>query len=422
MSSEPIAVTVEDIKAARERIKDEIVVTPMMNSDNLEKMCGCNLFLKLESLQRCKAFKFRGALNKLRTLPEGSTVCAVSAGNHSQGVALAASICNCKSVIYMPENATNAKVNATKHYGGQVIQVGSCFDEAKAELEKAMEIHKDWIYVPPFDDKYIVAGAGTIGLEIMEDLPDVDTIVVPIGGGGLISGITVAVKAIKPSVRIVGVQMASCPYTYKRYAEDKNHTKVKLEKDAKTPLADGIAVKKAGEINYNIIFQLVDEIVIVNEDEVASSVSLLAERAKCITEGAGATPFAAILFKKFAYKPNEKIVGVVSGGNIPLQMLARCIERALFTAKTRLGLSVVLPYGTKHFVNLIEILAKYNADIVSCISSPHVDVVANKEHYVVIIDVPMPDTLTKIQAECEQKGWCLRVQNTAPLENDTINA
>jgi len=406
---------IEEVYQAKERIKDHAIVTPLMHYDNLASLCGCNLNLKLETMQRCKAFKFRGALNKLRTVPSGSTVVAVSAGNHSQGVALAASLTNCKSIIYMPENAPSSKVQATQHYGGSVIQIGSTFDEAKSEMMKALAQHPEWVFVPPYNDPHVIAGTGTIGLEILDQMRDVDTVVVPIGGGGLISGIALTLKTLKPSIRVIGVNMASCPYTYKKFNEAKGRDFSLGSHEAMTPLADGIAVKSPGELNLKIIYDLVDDVVVVNEDEVAMSVALLAERAKIISEGAGATSFAAVYNHKFSFRKDEKIVCIVSGGNITLRMLSRCIDRALFLRRARISVSVVVPYGTSHLAALIQLFSKHHAEVVSCLSAPHVDTVANKEQYLIIIDVDCEDVITAIKQDCEAKGWNFNVQGTTSI-------
>lgn len=417
-----ICVTMDDVQAARKRIREGsvdkcAVETPLLEYDNLSKMCGCDLFFKLEVFQRCKAFKFRGALNKLKTLPEGTTVCCCSAGNHSQGVALAASICNCKSIIFMPSNASSAKVQATQHYGGEVRQVGDSFDAAKKACEDAVKEHPEWVFVPPYNDREIIAGTATIGCEIIEQCPEVQTIVVPIGGGGLISGVAYAAKTLKPSVRIIGVQMASCPAAYKAYHENKHDSMpASFPKEPRTPLADGIAVKSPGPLNLAIIHKYVDDVVIVTEDEVAVAVALLAERGKVVSEGAGATPLAAIMNKKFSFAPDEKIVGIVSGGNIQLNMFGRCIDRALFIRQTRIELSAVLPYGTTYLSTLMDVLSKNHADVISCLSVPHVDTVANKEHYRIVIDVSTAESLTKIREECEKNGWSVTVDSTNALD------
>jgi threonine dehydratase len=271
----------------------------------------------------------------VKTLPAGCTVATCSAGNHSQGVALAARLCGSRSVIYMAQIAPVSKVEATRHYGGEVIQVGASFDEAKDACLEAVAAHDDWYFVHPFNDREVIAGTGTIGLEILEQCPEIETIVLSIGGGGLISGVSFVAKSLKPGVRIVGVQLASCPHTYRRFHADRGQEVSPIAtKEAIFPLAEEIAVKRVGVR----IRRYVDDIVLVTEDEVA--VALLAERGKVITEG------AAVLARKFAFRPDEHVAVVLSGGNIQLSMLARCIDRALFLRGSRAGLNVVLPYGT----------------------------------------------------------------------------
>jgi threonine dehydratase len=415
---EEVCITLDDVKEAAERIHDEVQHTPLLNSDNLSGLAGVHMYFKMECLQRCKAFKFRGALNKLRTLPQGTTVCCCSAGNHSQGVALSATLCGCRSVIFMPETAPSAKVQATQHYGGEVIQTGANFDDAKAACMRALDEHSDWVFVPPYNDKHIIAGTGTIGLEILEQLPDVDTIVVPIGGGGLISGIAYVAKTLKPSVRVIGVQMASCPYTYKLFHGHRNSEMPAVTaREAVTPLSDGIQVKSPGELNLAIIWRYVDDVVIVTEDEVAVAVALLAERVKVVAEGAGATPLAAILGKKFAFRPEEKIVGVVSGGNIQLSMLARCVERALFLRRSRVALNVTLPYGTQHLAALLGIFTGQHAEVVACVPLPRVNTIANREQYSVIIDISTQDNLNRIEQEFTARQWPYVISSTAASDD-----
>ncbi|OHS97676.1 threonine dehydratase family protein [Tritrichomonas foetus] len=414
--SREYGINLDDIEQARNNISDEAIVTPMMYFENLSKACNCEIHFKLENLQRCKAFKFRGALNKLRKLPKGSTVCAVSAGNHSQGVALAASLCGCKSVLFMPSNAMISKVQATQGYGGNVIQKGNTFDEAKAEMMKALEENPDWVFVPPYDDYDIIAGQGTIGLEIIEQLPDVNTVVIPIGGGGLIAGISYALKQLNKDVRIIGVQMSSCPVAYKKFYEHKGKQPKVYAKEQKSPLADGIAVKSPGEKNLKIIHDFVDDVVIVSEDEVAMAIALLAERGKIIAEGAGATAFAAVLNRKFKFYNKEKICCVVSGGNIPLQMLGRCIERALFLRESRIGFSVVMAYGSSHIRQMIDIIVSNKGEVMSMTKEPQVDCVANKEHCKVVIDAPTPETVINIKKEFESNGWSYTIESTNALD------
>ena len=213
--------TLEDIQKAYERIKPNIKRTLIDYSFNISESLGCNLYLKLEMLQRCKAFKFRGALSKISTLPKGSTIACASAGNHSQGCALASKICGIKCIVYMPETAPQAKVAATKGYGAEVRQYGQTFDEANKKCLEDLEKEKSIIFVPPFDDLDVMAGQGTIGLEIYEDLKDVQTVVVAVGGGGLCAGVATAIKALSPKCRIIAVNAALFPNTYLKFQKDK---------------------------------------------------------------------------------------------------------------------------------------------------------------------------------------------------------
>jgi len=257
----------------------------------------------------------------------------------------------------------------------------------------------------PFDDPLIIAGNATIGIEIIEQLPEVETVVVSVGGGGLISGIAYAIKHIKPSVRIIGVQVASCPSTYKLFQASKGREVKGISKEAQTPLADGIDIKQPGELCLPIILRYVDEMVLVNEDEIAMAVSLLADRAKTVTEGSAAATFAAVYYKKFSFRQDEVISCVLSGGNIPLRMLNRCIDRALFLRGERYSVSIVVPYGTTYFSKLLTLFANHDAEIVSCDATPHVDTSANREHYRIIIDVTSPKVIEEIKEECNKKQY-----------------
>lgn len=390
----------------------------MLATDNLSKIVGCNLFLKLELLQRCKAFKFRGALNKMTQLKEGTTVCAVSAGNHSQGLALAATLCGCKSIIYMPENAPSSKVQATQQYGGIVVKKGATFDLAKEELFKAMKENPDWVFVSPYDDKDIIAGTGTIGLEINEQMKDHPkyTVVVPIGGGGLISGVAYTLKKLCPDVRIIGVNMASCATTCRLWCEHHKKPVPQFEKETRTPLADGIAVKTPGDNNMPIIYKCVDDVVVVNDDEVALAIALLAERTKLVTEGAGAASFAAVLSKKFQFASDENVVCILSGGNITLNMLRRCMQRALFLRGSRVAFNVILPCGTGHVSKLLDVIRDVHGEVFKWSSQRHVAHVANKDSYQFIVDLPKPEAMDTIRETCDMNGWFIKNIPTAAIE------
>ena len=324
--------TLEDIQKAYVRIKPNIKRTLIDYSFNISEWLGCNLYLKLEMLQRCKAFKFRGALSKISTLPKGSTIACASAGNHSQGCALASKICGINCVVYMPETAPQAKVAATKGYGAEVRQFGQTFDEANKKCLEDLKKETETIFVPPFDDLDVMAGQGTIGLEIYEDLKDVQTVVVSVGGGGLCAGVATAIKALAPKCRIIAVNAALFPNTYIKYQKEKGRDIDPLAesepKTGKAPLADGIAVKVPGSLTFPYISKYVDEFVVVSEDEIAIAIAVLAQRAKCVVEGAGASTLAAVLFKKFKYEKGENIVCILSGGNITLKRLSECFDNA----------------------------------------------------------------------------------------------
>jgi threonine dehydratase len=324
--------TLEDIKKANERIKHNIKRTLIDYSFNISESLGCNIYLKLEMLQRCKAFKFRGALSKISTLPKGSTISCASAGNHSQGCALASKICGINCIVYMPETAPQAKVAATKGYGAEVRQYGQTFDDANKKCQEDLLKENHVIFVPPFDDYDVMAGQGTIGLEIYEDLKDVQTVVVAVGGGGLCAGVATAIKTLSPKCRIIAVNAALFPNTYLKFQKEKGRPIDPLAesepKTGKAPLADGIAVKVPGKLTYPYISKYVDEFVVVSEREISLAIAVLAQRAKCVVEGAGASTLAAVLFHKFKYEKGENIVCVMSGGNIPLQKLSACFKDA----------------------------------------------------------------------------------------------
>ena len=324
--------TLEYIKKVYERIKPNIKRTLIDYSFNISESLGCNIYLKLEMLQRCKAFKFRGALSKISTLPKGSTIVCASAGNHSQGCALASKICGINCVVYMPETAPQAKVAATRGYGAEVRQFGPTFDDANKKCLEDLKNEKHLIFVPPFDDLDVMAGQGTIALEIFEDLNDVQTIVVPVGGGGLCAGVATAIKALSPKCRVIAVNAALFPNSYIKYQKEKGRPIDPLAesepKTGKKPLADGIAVKVPGSLTFPYISKYVDEFVVVSEKEIALAIAVLSQRAKCVVEGAGASALAAVLFHKFHYEKGENIVCIMSGGNIPLKKLSECYVEA----------------------------------------------------------------------------------------------
>ncbi|MBP1573783.1 MAG: threonine ammonia-lyase [Oscillospiraceae bacterium] len=313
---------------------------------------NCELFLKPENLQITGSFKVRGSAYKIAMLSEEEKqrgVIACSAGNHAQGVALAATKNGIRSLICLPDSAPISKVEATKGFGAQVCLVEGCYDDA---YQKALELKESegYTFVHPFDDENVIAGQGTIALEILNDLDNIDAIVVPIGGGGLISGIAYTVKQIRPSVKVYGVQATGAPSMYNSIHNGKIDS---LE--SVSTIADGIAVKKPGENTYNLVKEYVDDIAVVSDDEVASAILALIEKQKMIAEGAGAAAVAAVMFNKFDLE-GKRVVAVVSGGNIDVTSLSRVIDRGLLKSGRSSSLLIELidkPGQLKHISRII---------------------------------------------------------------------
>ncbi len=315
--------TLDQIFHASVVLKDIVRKTPVARAIGIAP--ECELYLKPENLQNTGSFKLRGSGYKIAMLSEEEKkrgVIACSAGNHAQGVALAASKCGIPSLICLPDSAPISKVEATKAYGAQVNLVKGCYDDAYAEALRLKD-EMGYTFVHPFDDEYVIAGQGTIGLEITRDLDDVDAIIVPIGGGGLISGVAYAIKSIRPSIKVYGVQAAGAPSMYNSIKSGKIETLSSV-----STIADGIAVKQPGENTFRLINQYVDDIALVTEDEISSAILALIEKQKMIAEGAGAVSVAAAMFNKFPIQ-GKKVVSVVSGGNIDVTSLSRVIERGL---------------------------------------------------------------------------------------------
>lgn len=298
----------------------------------------CELYLKPENLQITGSFKVRGSAYKIAKLSEeekAKGVIACSAGNHAQGVALAASKNGIKSLICLPDSAPISKVEATRGYGADICLVKGCYDDA---YEKALELKESegYTFVHPFDDEYVIAGQGTIALEILNELDDIDAIVVPVGGGGLISGIAFAVKHIRPSVKVYGVQMEGAPSMFKSIKNEQIECLAEVN-----TIADGIAVKQPGENTFAFVSEYVDDIALVSDDEVASAILALMEKQKMIAEGAGAAAVAGVMFNKFNLK-GKRVAAVVSGGNIDVTNLSRVIDRGLLKSGRSASLLIEL--------------------------------------------------------------------------------
>lgn len=310
----------------------QTVLKSIIRETNIVRAHGiapqCKLYLKPENLQFTGSFKVRGAAYKIAMLSEeekAKGVVACSAGNHAQGVALAATKNGIKSLICLPDTAPISKVEATKGYGAEVCLVEGCYDDA---YQKALELKESegYTFVHPFDDENVIAGQGTVALEILSDLDNIDAIVVPIGGGGLIAGVAYTVKQIKPEVKVYGVQVTGAPSMYNSIKNGAIETLASV-----STIADGIAVKKPGDNTYELIKEYVDDIALVSDDEVASAILALIEKQKMIAEGAGAVAVAAVMFDKFDLK-GKRVVAIVSGGNIDVTSLSRVIYKGLLNS------------------------------------------------------------------------------------------
>lgn len=353
-------ITLADIRAARERIRGEVVHTPCTRSLAFDDLVSCELHFKFENLQRTGSFKDRGALNRLRHLnreERARGVVTASAGNHAQAVAFHAGRLGIPATVVMPEASPLIKAANTRRYGARVILHGSSF---AAALEEALRIQdqEGQILIHAYDDEQVVAGQGTIGLEILEQVPDVDTIVVPVGGGGIIGGIALAVKSLKPSVRIIGVEAEAAPSA--RRSLDAGEI-VSVE-SART-LADGIAIKRVGDVTFPLLQQYVDDVVLVGEEEIARAILLFLEREKTVAEGAGAVPLAALVAGRIPLRAGEVVVPVVCGGNIDVNMISRIIDRGLVEDGRLTRLVVCVPDRPGNLARLTQLVAKAGANV-----------------------------------------------------------
>ena len=342
------------IQDAREALKGVAEQTPVVTSTRL----GKNLFIKSENLQKTGSFKIRGAYNKIRNLsPEEAShgVIACSAGNHAQGVALSATKLGIRSVICMPEGAPILKVEATRGYGAEVVLVPGIYDDAAREAQRLAK-EEGYTFAHPFNDPYVIAGQGTIGLEVLEQVPDVEQVIVPIGGGGLISGVAVAIKSMRPNVKVIGVQAATVPSMFVSH----RNGEITTVKDGPT-IADGIHVLTPGDLTFRIVEEYVDDIVTVSEDEIAAAILALMEGRKTVAEGAGATSVAAYLFNKVDTSLNT--VSIVSGGNVDITTLSRIITKGLQKTGRMVQISTKLADKAGNLAALLSCVAENGANV-----------------------------------------------------------
>jgi threonine dehydratase len=357
-----MTVKLSDIQDARKILQGIIIPTPILSDERLSKEIGARAFLKAECLQRSGSFKVRGAYNKISRLSKDEKkrgVVTASAGNHAQGVALAARLHNIKATIVLPEFAPLTKITATRAQGADVVLKGASFDEAVAHSRRLQEKH-GYIYVHAFDDELVIAGQGTIGWEIVEDLPEATVLVVPIGGGGIISGIALAAKNLLPKVRVIGVQAENIAPVSKSLKEGKA---VEVEAPM-TTIADGIAVKRPGEKTLAIIREYVDEVVEVSEEEIARGIFHCVQNTRLVVEGAGAAGAAALLAKKIKVEPDDTVCTVLCGGNIDGNLLARVLEQVMVRQGRYVILKLLVPDRPGMLAALLNHVAETGANVV----------------------------------------------------------
>lgn len=400
-------ISLDIIKSAAELIRDKIIRTPLIYSPSLSRRFNANIFLKMENLQKTGSFKIRGATYKLLSVNKAdgvSSVVAASAGNHAQGVALAAKNSGLTSTIVMPEWSSISKQEATRGYGGEVI----CFGQNLAEsLSKAKEIAGDEkLFIHPFDDPDIITGQGTIGLEIFEDLNNPDIILVPVGGGGLISGIASALKAVRPGIKIIGVQAAACPSAK---ASLKRGKPVRVT--SKQSIADGISVKQIGNHNFEIVKELVDDIVLVEEEEIAAAILMLLEQKKILAEGSGAVGLAAFLNGSVQVPPKSNVVLIISGGNVDSPLLGRILRKGLMKNGRMMRFEVTLDDMPGSLSRLLSLVASMKANVLHIYHDRNLrDLAIYRTRVDLEIETRGPQHLDEVAYELKKAGYRLKLK------------
>ncbi len=400
-------VQLKDIEDARRKIGSMIHHTQLKHSMTFSRATGGEVHLKLENLQRTGSFKIRGALNKILSLSEAERsqgVIAASAGNHAQGVALAATTVGIKSVIVMPRDAAHAKVEATQGYGAEVVLTGEDYDAAYKKARELQEQH-GYTFVHAYDDPAVIAGQGTLGLEILEDLRDVDTVVVAIGGGGLISGAAVALKAKNPKIRVVGVEAEGAASAFAARQQEK-----RVLLDSPRTIADGIATRIVGERTFELIEEHVDELVTVSDREIARAILMLLERGKTVVEGAGAAPVAALLAKKLDVR-DEKVVAVLSGGNIDITLMGEIVQRGLMEEGRILRFTTVLPDRPGALKGIIDLVAQHRGNLLRIQHDRELPSLSLDQTLVDIeVETRGPQHLRTVVAALREQGYEMQVR------------
>ena len=393
-------IDLRDIRSAAETIRPFVHRTPLIYSSSFSRMTGSEVYLKAENLQKTGSFKVRGAFNRMASLRDGKVI-AASMGNHAQGVAYAAGRLGLHAKIVMPLTAPIVKEEATRGYGAEVVLHGESFREA---LEYAL-IQKDYLFIHAFEDEGVIAGQGTVGLEIVEDMKDVDVVLVPVGGGGLISGVSTAVKAVSPGTEVIGVQTASAPSAYVSFREKRINGKVPL-----STIADGIAVGKVGGKALELMNRYVDDMCLVTEDSIAMAILLFLERKKLVVEGAGAVPLAALLEHGERLR-GKKVVLVVSGGNIDFTLIDKIIHKGLVSSG-RIGvLEVTVDDVPGSLHSLTGVIASARGNILNVVHDRiSGDLPVNKTRVIFTIETRGEGQYEEIISRLAVKGFEVRAR------------
>lgn len=398
---------VDDVREAARSLEGVIYQTPLIQADGLAGIDAAAFWLKAENLQRTGSFKLRGAYNFIRQLTPDEKrrgVIAVSAGNHAQGVALAARLAGVQATVVMPAFAPMNKVENTKRYGAQIELVGRTFDEAQARVRQLQE-ERGSILIHPFDDPRVIAGQGTVALEVLAALPDLDLVLVPVGGGGLISGMALTIKALRPSIRVVGVQAAGAA-SYYRSRQVGTLTPVEHPKT----IADGLAIKTPSQNMFALIERYVDDLVLVDDDEIAAAILALLERRKLLVEGAGAVAVAAAMFGKLPLR-GKRVLAVISGGNIDVTLMARIIERGLVKDGRYLRIITQVQDRPGELLALVEQVARAGGNIVTVAHERlKPDVALDETEVALVIETRDAEHAQAVRAALREAGF--RFQET----------
>ncbi|MEN4045206.1 MULTISPECIES: threonine ammonia-lyase [unclassified Sulfurimonas] len=354
-------IPLQKIKDAHKRIEEVVVNTPFSYAPYLSEISGCKVYLKKENLQITGAFKLRGAYNKIATLTPQQRECGVvaaSAGNHAQGVAYSAAAFDTKAVIVMPESTPLTKIDGVKHFGAEVILAGTNYDEAYAYAKEYGE-KNHLTFVHPFEDEEVMAGQGTVALEILEKCQELDAVLIPVGGGGLIAGMASALKAVNPAVKVIGVSAKGAPAFKNSY-----DLKRAVDSTSVRTIADGIAVRDTSVVTLKHALECVDEIISVDDEEIASAILFLLEKQKLVVEGAGSVGVAALLHHKLDYLKDKNVAVVLSGGNMDVTLLSVIIEKGLLKSHRKMKITVTLVDKPGSLMRFTQILQELNANIV----------------------------------------------------------